>query len=123
FPDEVAGEIVAGIERFDVVGAAEFLGYSQDLTVFGLGCGVVTLVKERVSETAMAAHGKSVVGTESSRLELDQFTEHPFSIMVGFVGHQGVRQAVSIQERIWMLRAKDFFFEGDDFAVLGGWLR
>ena len=120
FAGEVAGEIVAGVEGFEMIGAAEFLGDPKDFAIFGFGSGVAALVEQRVSEAAMASHRKSVIGAERFGLKVDQVPEHGFGIDVGIVCHERVGQTVSIQERVRMLRTKDAFFESYYFAILGG---
>ena len=61
FTGQVAGEVVTGVEGFEMIGAAKLLGDPQDFAILGLGGGILALVKERVSEATMAPQSKSVI--------------------------------------------------------------
>src|SRR5947207_15898677 len=74
--DQVARQVIAGVESLHVIGPPEFLRYAQHLTVLSLGGPVVSLVKERVSKPAMAAHGKRGIRTERSCFDLVPVEEH-----------------------------------------------
>ena len=47
-----------------MVRAAYFFGQLKDLAVFGFGVGVFALVKESVSQTAVASYEKDMVDSE-----------------------------------------------------------
>src|SRR4051812_2953232 len=49
---EDARKIVTGVKRFDLIGTAELLGDAQNLAILGLRAGIISLVKESVSEPA-----------------------------------------------------------------------
>lgn len=59
---EGSGEVIASIQSFDVIGAAEFLGDAQDFAILGFGSGELALIKQGVSKAAMASHGECVLG-------------------------------------------------------------
>src|SRR5436309_1017096 len=98
---------------------AQFLSYAQHFAVLRFCGRVVSLVKERVSKATMAAHGKSVIGTERFLFYFNQIAEHRLGIGVGVIGIQGVRQAIAIYQGIRMLRAQNAFLECDYLAIFG----
>ena len=98
--------------------ATHFFRQLKDLAVFGFGARVIALVKESVSQTAVASHGQGVLWAECVLFDRDKVAEHGFGLGVVLIPHQSVGQAVAIDEGVRMREAENLFFQSNDLSIL-----
>ena len=116
---KVAGEVVPGIESFEMIGAAQgFSAMRRTSRYSGSAAAYLAWLKRAFARPRWLRRVRALSGPTRSGRDGDQFAEHGFGFGVILLAHDGVREVVAIDQSVRMLGAEDLFLQGDHFSIL-----